>query len=59
MAIKKLKYCVNNEWKESKSGKYSPVMNPSTGEQIPEAPVCTKDEAEEAVKAARAVSSAK
>ena len=41
MVVKKLKYCVNNEWKESMSGRYSPVMNPSTGEQIAEAPCCT------------------
>jgi malonate-semialdehyde dehydrogenase (acetylating)/methylmalonate-semialdehyde dehydrogenase len=54
MSIKKLRYCVNNEWLESKSGKWSPVMNPSTGEQIAEAPVCSKEEAESAVKAARA-----
>ncbi len=54
MAVKRLKYCVNNEWKESTSGKYSPVMNPSTGEQIAEAPICTKAEVEAAVTAARA-----
>ncbi|MDR2443438.1 MAG: CoA-acylating methylmalonate-semialdehyde dehydrogenase [Deltaproteobacteria bacterium] len=54
MAIKILKYCVNNEWRDSKSGKYSPVMNPSTGQQIAQAPICTKEETQEAVKAARA-----
>lgn len=54
MAVKKLKYCVNNEWKESTSGKYSPVMNPSTGEHIADAPICTKGEVEAAVTAARA-----
>ena len=54
MVVKKLKYCVNNEWKESMSGRYSPVMNPSTGEQIAEAPICTKAEVEAAVTAARA-----
>ncbi|MDR2302253.1 MAG: aldehyde dehydrogenase family protein, partial [Deltaproteobacteria bacterium] len=54
MPIKRLKYCVNNEWKDSTSGKYTPNMNPSTGEQIAETPVCTKDEVFEAVKAARA-----
>ncbi|MDR0548513.1 MAG: CoA-acylating methylmalonate-semialdehyde dehydrogenase [Deltaproteobacteria bacterium] len=54
MAIKRLKYCVNNEWLESTSGRYTPVMNPSTGEQIAEAPVCSPAEAEAAVKAARA-----
>lgn len=54
MAVKKLRYCVNNEWKETASGKYTPVMNPSTGEQIAEAPVCTKEEANSAVAAAKA-----
>lgn len=54
MAVKRLKYCVNNEWRESTSGRYSPVMNPSTGEQIAEAPICAPAEAEAAVAAARA-----
>ena len=54
MPVKRLRYCVNNEWREAKSGKYTPAMNPSTGEQIAEVPVCSKSEAEEAVKAARA-----
>lgn len=54
MAVKRLKYCVNNEWKDTVSGKFTPVMNPSTGEQIAEAPVCTRDEVNSAVAAARA-----
>ncbi len=54
MAVKRLRYCVNNEWKESSSGKYTPVMNPSTGEQMAEAPVCTKEEVNAAVAAAKA-----
>ncbi|MDR1608739.1 MAG: CoA-acylating methylmalonate-semialdehyde dehydrogenase [Deltaproteobacteria bacterium] len=54
MAVKRLKYCVNNEWLETKSGQYSAVMNPSTGETIAEAPIVTKAEAEAAVLAARA-----
>ena len=54
MAVKTLRYCVNNEWKESVSGKYTPVMNPSTGEQIAQAPVCTREEVNSAVAAARA-----
>ena len=54
MSIKRLKYCVNNQWLESKSGKYAPVMNPSLGVQIAETPICTKDEVESAVAAARA-----
>ncbi|MDR0356379.1 MAG: CoA-acylating methylmalonate-semialdehyde dehydrogenase [Deltaproteobacteria bacterium] len=54
MTVKKLKYCVNNEWRESKSGKYAPVMNPSLGVQIADAPICAKEEVESAVAAARA-----
>jgi malonate-semialdehyde dehydrogenase (acetylating)/methylmalonate-semialdehyde dehydrogenase len=38
----------------SATEKYTPVMNPSTGEQIAEAPVCTKDEIDAAVAAAKA-----
>ncbi len=52
--IRHLSYCVNNEWRESSSGKYTPVMNPSTGEQIAETPVCTPGEVEAAVQAAKA-----
>ncbi|MDR2695589.1 MAG: CoA-acylating methylmalonate-semialdehyde dehydrogenase [Deltaproteobacteria bacterium] len=54
MSAKKLMYCVDNVWLTSKSGKYSPVMNPSTGEHLAEAPVCTKEEVEAAVASCRA-----
>ncbi|MDR1856261.1 MAG: CoA-acylating methylmalonate-semialdehyde dehydrogenase [Desulfovibrio sp.] len=54
MTIRRLQYCVDNAWKESKAGKYTAVMNPSTGEQIAETPVCTKDEVEAAVASCRA-----
>lgn len=54
MAIKRLRYCINNEWQETSSGQYTPVMNPSTGEQIAEAPVCTKEEVNAAVAACKA-----
>ena len=50
--VKRLKFCVNNEWVESKTGKYMPVMNPSTGRQIAEAPCCTLEEVNAAVDAA-------
>ncbi|MEO8411585.1 MAG: CoA-acylating methylmalonate-semialdehyde dehydrogenase, partial [Propionivibrio sp.] len=53
--MKRLKFCVNNEWRESSTGKYMPVMNPSLGEQIAEAPCCTQDEVDSAVKAAATV----
>ncbi|MEI6126706.1 MAG: CoA-acylating methylmalonate-semialdehyde dehydrogenase [Pseudomonadota bacterium] len=51
---RKLKYCVNNKWKESKTNKYMPVTDSSTGELIGEAPCCTKEEVLEAVAAAKA-----
>lgn len=52
--IKRLKYCINNEWLESATSKYMPVMNPSLGVQIAEAPCCTQSEVDAAVKAAAA-----
>ena len=51
---RRLRYCVDNEWRESRTGKYMPVMNPSTGEQIAEAPCCTQDEVDAAVGRGRA-----
>ena len=53
-SVKRLRFCVNNEWLESKTGKYMPVMNPSTGAQIAEAPCCTLEEVNAAVNAAAA-----
>ncbi len=50
----KLKYCVGGEWLASKTDKYMPCYNPSTGEVIAYAPQCTSDEMESAVQAARA-----
>jgi malonate-semialdehyde dehydrogenase (acetylating)/methylmalonate-semialdehyde dehydrogenase len=49
----KLKYCANGEWKESKTQKYMPVTNSSTGEVIAEAPCCTSEEVYEAIEAAK------
>ncbi len=54
MAVKHLKFCVNNEWRESHTAKYMPVTNSSTGEIMAEAPCCTVDEVESAVAAAKA-----
>lgn len=53
MSVKMLKYCVNNEWKETKSGQYMEVTNSSTGEIIAKAPRCTKEEVLEAIEAAK------
>lgn len=52
--IKRLKYCSNNEWKESKTNRYMPVTNSSTGEIIAEAPCCTPEEVSEVIDTARA-----
>jgi malonate-semialdehyde dehydrogenase (acetylating)/methylmalonate-semialdehyde dehydrogenase len=51
---KRLKYCVNGEWKESTTDKYMPVTNSSTGEAMAEAPCCTVAEVNAAVDAAAA-----
>ncbi len=52
-AIKRLKYCTNGEWKESKTDKYMEITDSSTGEIIAETPCCTKEEVNEAVEAAK------
>ena len=52
MPVRRLKYCVNNEWKESNTAKYMPVTNSSTGEIMAEAPCCTVEEVNSAVTAA-------
>ncbi len=41
--IVRLRYLVDNEWRESRTGTYMPVMDPSIGEQIAEAPQCTQE----------------
>ena len=48
------KYCVNGEWKDSKTDKWMKVTDSSTGEVIAEVPCCTVDEVEEAIAAADA-----
>ncbi len=54
MGVIRKKYCVGGEWKESKTTKYMPVTDSSTGEVIAEVPCCTKEEVEEAISAAQA-----
>ncbi|KKM10814.1 methylmalonate-semialdehyde dehydrogenase [Clostridiales bacterium PH28_bin88] len=51
--LKRLKFCVSNEWKDTKSGTYMPVTDSSTGEVMAEAPCCTVEEVEEAIAAAK------
>ena len=43
-SIRKMGYCVNGEWKMSKSDKYIDVTDSSTGEVIAQVPSCTADE---------------
>lgn len=52
--IKRLRFFVDGEWKESKTDKYMPVYNASTGEVIAEAPCCTPEEVELAIASAKA-----
>lgn len=51
-AIRK-KYCVNGIWKDSKTARWMPVTDSSTGELIAEVPCCTRDEVEEAIASAQ------
>ncbi|MFZ7126056.1 MAG: CoA-acylating methylmalonate-semialdehyde dehydrogenase [Desulfobacterales bacterium] len=48
----KLKYHSGGRWLESKTDRYMPCYNPSTGEVIAQAPKCTADEVEEIIAAA-------
>ncbi len=54
MAVEKLKYFVNGEYRESKTDKWTDLHNPSTGEVTMQAPCCTNDEVLEAIAAAKA-----
>jgi malonate-semialdehyde dehydrogenase (acetylating) / methylmalonate-semialdehyde dehydrogenase len=51
--VRRLKFCVGGKWRETASGKYMPIMDPSTGQQISETPCCTAEEVNEAVAAAK------
>ena len=48
----KLKYHAGGKWLESKTSKYMPCYNPSTGAVVAYAPQCTAGEVEEAILAA-------
>ncbi|MEN6419015.1 MAG: aldehyde dehydrogenase family protein, partial [Clostridiaceae bacterium] len=54
MSIQRLKPYINGAFVESKTAKYMPVYDPSTGETIAETPCCTVDEVNAAVAAAKA-----
>jgi len=54
MAVpKKLKFCVNNEWRETGSGQYMDITNSSSGEIMARAPRCSEQEVNQAVEAAK------
>ena len=48
----RLKFHAGGQWLDSKSAKYMPCYNPSTGAVIAYAPQCTSDEVEAAIQAA-------
>ena len=50
---KKLRYCVNGQWLESKTGKYMDCYDPSTGEVIALAPQCSPEEVKSAIQSAK------
>jgi malonate-semialdehyde dehydrogenase (acetylating)/methylmalonate-semialdehyde dehydrogenase len=52
--VERLKFFVDGEWRETSSGQYMPVMNPSTGQVMAETPKCSVDEVDAAVAAAKA-----
>lgn len=52
--MERLKPFINGEFTESKTEKYMPVYNPSTGEVIAQTPCCTAEEVSAAVAAAKA-----
>ena len=47
------KYCVYGEWRSSKTDKWMPVTDSSTGEIIAEVPCCTPEEVDEAITSAQ------
>jgi malonate-semialdehyde dehydrogenase (acetylating) / methylmalonate-semialdehyde dehydrogenase len=51
---KKLGFWIDNEWRRSATTRYMDCYDPSTGNVIAQAPQCTAEEVEEAIKAANA-----
>lgn len=50
--VKPLQLHINGEWHHSTSGNYLDIHNPSTGEKLAHAPLCTEAELNQAVQAA-------
>ena len=55
MSVERKKYCVYGEWRESKTDKWMPVTDSSTGEVIAEVPCCTVEEVDEAITSAQEI----
>ena len=53
MSIMKMRYCVDGEWRDSKTTTWMPVTNSSTGKLIAEVPCCTIDEVESSIASAQ------
>ena len=51
--IKQMKYFAGGEWLDTKTGKYTPVYNPSTGEIQAEIPSCSSEEVAYAIECAK------
>ena len=47
--MRRMQYFAGGQWLETKSGRYTPVYNPSTGEVQAEIPSCTPEEVEYAI----------
>lgn len=54
MTVEVVKNYINGKWVESKTKKFRDVINPSTGEIIAKTPLSTKEEADQAIQAAKA-----
>lgn len=52
-SVERKGYCVNGEWRISKTEKYAKVTDSSTGEVIAEVPCCTEEEVREVITAAQ------
>ena len=52
--MKRMKFCVNGQWKDSKTDQWIEVTDSSTGKIMAEVPCCTVDEVDEAIASADA-----
>lgn len=53
MSVERKKFCTDGKWHISKTEKYMPVTDSSTGEIIAEVPCCTSEEVEQAIDSAQ------